>query len=336
MRRVAGVVCALALAACSASVAEAPIEQWQSLDIAVTPVEAPSPQVGRLTYRGGLQLALRERREGEAFGGLSGLEVLEDGRFLAVSDFGAWVEGHLELDAEGNLVGVTGLRQAQMRDENGDVFPNKEAADAEDLAQLPDGRFAVSFEQTQSIRVYDLNRDGPFGAARRGPVLEGASALPSNTGLEALTATANGALLVGAEGGADADTPLWLARLDAATPAPVVARYVLPRAYSLTSLDRAPDGDFIALERFYAPIIGPRARITRVTTAMIESGRVEPEELARLDPPFPLDNFEGISAVRAPGGGLRIYVISDDNLSERQRTLLLAFDVADGPTTPSP
>ena len=333
MRVIAGLACALALAACSLSVAEAPIEQWQSLDVTATPVEAPAPQVGRLVYRGGLHLALRERREGEEFGGLSGLEVLEDGRFIAISDFGTWVEGQLQLDAQGDLTGVSGLRQAQMRDENGDVFPNKEAADAEGLTQLPDGRFAVSFEQTQTIRVYDLNRDGPFGAARRGPVLEGVDSLPHNSGLEALAATADGVLLVGAEGGTGDDAPLWLARLDAPAPTPVTARYVLPRAYSLTSLDRTPDGDFVALERFYAPIVGPRARITRLTRQMIDSGRVNAEVLAQLDPPFPLDNFEGISATRAPGGGLRIYVISDDNLSERQRTLLLAFDVAD--TDPS-
>ena len=40
-----------------------------------------------------------------------------------------------------------------------------------------------------------------------------------------------------------------------------------------------------------------------------------------------MDNFEGISATRGPNGATRIYIVSDNNFSGRQRTLLLAFDV---------
>jgi len=40
-----------------------------------------------------------------------------------------------------------------------------------------------------------------------------------------------------------------------------------------------------------------------------------------------IDNFEGIAARRLSDGRVRLYVISDDNFSGRQRTLLMVFDV---------
>lgn len=318
-----GALLALALAACAPSVAEPPIaDQWRNVELEVSAAPLGAERIGVLQFRGGVQLRSRDA----AFGGWSGMEVMDDGRLLAVSDAGTWLSARIVTNGAGDLVGVADARLAAMRDEHGHAFEHKEDGDAEDLAQLPDGRFAVSFEQTQSIRIYDLNRDGPFGAAAPGPVLADVARLPLNAGLEALTATADGALLAGAE---DAGT-LWRAPLSAAAPAPPSARYPLAAGFSLVSLDRLPDNtDFVALERFYAPVIGVRTRIARVAADTITSGgEVRKTEWALLAPPLALDNFEAVSAVRAPGGGLRLYIISDDNFSARQRTLLYAFDVA--------
>jgi hypothetical protein len=46
-------------------------------------------------------------------------------------------------------------------------------------------------------------------------------------------------------------------------------------------------------------------------------------DLAR---PATVDNFEGLAAVPRADGGFRFYLLSDDNASATQRTLLLAFD----------
>lgn len=314
------------LAACMQSAADAPIaEQWRAVPVTVSPVEFPGDATGRLRYRGGLHLA--SDRPGD-FGGWSGIEVLDDGVLLAITDGGEWFEGRLVLDGGGNLVGVAETRGALMRDENGEPFPTKAEGDAEGLAQLPDGRFAVSFEQTQTIRIYELNRDGPFGVAVAGPALAEIQTLPPNAGLEALAAMADGALLVGAEGGGG-PTRLWVAHVGASEPAPVQTRYRPSEGYSLTGLDRLPNGDFVALERFYAPIIGARARVTRFAASALGGDIVAVEVLAELAPPMPVDNFEGIAAVRLREGVTRLYIASDDNFSERQRTLLLAFDVVE-------
>jgi hypothetical protein len=314
------------IAACTQSAADAPIaEQWRAVPIMVSAVEFPGEAPGRLRFRGGVHLA--SDRAGD-FGGWSGIEVLDDGVLLAITDGGEWFEGRLVLDDEGALVGLTDPRGALIRDESAEPFPTKADGDAEGLAQLPDGRFAVSFEQTQSIRIYELNRDGPFGAAVAGPTLAETRALPPNAGLEALAAMTDGALLVGAEGG-DGPTPLWVAHVGASEPAPVRTRYQPRDGYSLTSLDRLPNGDFVAIERFYAPIIGARARITRFAASALDGDIVAVDVLAELAPPAPIDNFEGIAAVRLSDGVTRLYIASDDNFSERQRTLLLAFDVVE-------
>lgn len=333
MRRVistlrrAGAALLLLLAGCAPAPAQAPIaEQWRAVGVVSEPVSFGAEQVGRLRWRGGVEL----RSAVPIFGGLSGLQVLEDGRFVAISDNGDWFEGRLTLSESGDLVGVSDVRTAFMRDERAEMFANKKAGDSEALAQLNDGRFAVAFEQTQSVRIYDLNRDGPFGAAVAGPALAGVERLPGNVGLEALAVTREGDLLVGAEGGGRSTTPLWRARLGAAEPAPPLISYRPARGFSLTSLDRLPDGDFVALERFFSPVLGARARLTRIPAASLDAGGQElsgVEELAVLAPPLAVDNFEGVAAVGMADGAVRLYIVSDNNFSERQRTLLLAFDI---------
>lgn len=317
----AWVVVALACACSPLTGGDAP-DQWQAVDVTVLPVEAPAERVGRLIYRGGLEL----RSDDPTFVGLSGIEVLENNRVIAISDEADWIEAYLQLDESGTLVGFAGVRTAWMRNENGRAFATKREGDSEGLAQLPDGRFAVSFERTHVIRIYDLNRDGPFGAAEWGPRIEGVQSLAENSGMEAL-ASADLALVTGAEGGQDRSTPFWLAPLNARTPVESRYAYPLRDGFSLTGMDRLPDGSFVAVERFYAPVIGGRARIVRFV--LKESGEIQTEELASLEPPFPVDNFEGISAVRMPDGLTRLYIVSDNNKRRQQRTLLLAFDLVE-------
>lgn len=296
------------------------------MPVTAASVELGVENVGHLAFRGGLELT---STEGE-FGGLSSIEVLDNNRVVILNDDAEWFEARLVLDERGWLTGFTDMRYALARNERGVPFPNKDTGDSEGLAQLPDGRFAASFEGTQSIRIFDLNRDGPFGASTFGPPLADTERLPANAGLEALASMEDGSLLVGAEGGERDTTPLWVVPLAARTPVAPRINYPLAPGYSLTALDRLPDGGFVAVERFYAPIIGARARITRFPEAALNArGETLPdvEELARIEPPMPVDNFEGVAAIRMPDGATRIYILSDDNYNRRQRTLLLAFDV---------
>lgn len=302
---------------------EAP-QQWTAIHMESTPVELGAERVGRLIFRGGVEL---ESDEGW-FGGFSGMEVLENDRVIFISDRADWFEARLLFDEDGALIGVGDMRMAPLRNTNGEPIGTRDEGDSEALTQMRDGRLAVSFEQIPRILIYDVNRDGPFGAAVEGPRLAGADRLPPNASLEALTIDGEGNFVVGAEGGGGA-TPVWVAPLDASAPVPTRFSYRPSLGFSLTALDRGPDGGYFALERFYAPIIGARARIMYwPDSALAEPGEIEgAEELALLAPPLLLDNFEAIATVRRADGGVRIYIASDDNMSDRQRTLLYAFDL---------
>lgn len=331
MRTAQSLILVLGLSACAQSQPLPPsADQWRAIPVQSIGVRFGDPRLDRLLFRGGVEL----RSSDAALGGISDIKVMEDGRFIATSDTGEWFDGAIILDAAGNFTGVANVRTALMRDERGQPLEGKEASDAADLAQLPDGRIALSFEQTQTIRIYDLNRDGPFGAAIPGPQLAGVQLLPANAGLEAMTAADDGALVVGAEGGDHPTTPVWIAPLDAAAPVSSTTSFPLSDGFSLASLDRLPNGDFVALERFSAPVIGARARIARFTAAALRAQTPiiqGVEQLAALDPPHPVDNFEGISAVSMPNGVTRLYIVSDNNFSARQRTYLFAFDIVDAP-----
>ncbi len=309
---------------------------WETIRLSVraVPLAPDAPEmkgVGALTFRGGVEVASDDRR----FGGLSDLFVDADGKLLAVSDQGDWFAGQLVLDADGALVGLANGRMSAMRGVDGRALTDKSEADAEDIARMADGRFAVSFERIHRVRIYDVDAKGPAAAADQELLLDGVDALTANDSLEAMAPFGDD-LLIGAEGMDRGRPPFWITPpVPAQLPAPA-GRAEVTRGYGLVSLDRLPDGDFLAMERFFAPLIGPRIVIRRVAQAGLRAAPAawEVQTIAELNPPVGLDNFEGIAIVGAAGGAVRIYLVSDDNFSRTQRTLLYAFDLAGSPAGP--
>ena len=92
-----------------------------------------------------------------------------------------------------------------------------------------------------------------------------------------------------------------------------------------------PDGDVVVLERRFPPMA---ARLVRLPSANLDGqGPLEPREVAQLDAPLPVDNFEGVEARTDASGRTLVYLLSDDNNCSKswtrrpapQRTLLLLF-----------
>lgn len=336
--KIRALIAALCLAACApaangqksdAAPPEVPVaEQWRSAVITARPVDLdprrPGPhRIGRLIFRGGLELTA----DVPELGGLSGLYVGADGRFVAVSDHASWIEARLISDPETAApLRFEDARVAGLRDENGERFYETGLGDAEGLARLPDGRFAVSYERTQVVRYHALDAEGPFGRSVYGPSLPQSDRLEPNAGLEALAYAGGGEIIVAAERGGGG-VPIWLAPIGAETAPAPIARYRPPFAYGLVSLDLLPNGDFVALERFYAPVIGVRIRIVQIARASLATGRARAALLAELRPPLNLDNFEAVSVLPLQNGGARLFIVSDDNFSPTQRTLLFVFDL---------
>ena len=105
--------------------------------------------------------------------------------------------------------------------------------------------------------------------------------------------------------------------------------YVLNDGFVVTDLATLPEGDVLVLERRYTMRIGIAARVRRIPAGVIAPGaELAGETIAEFRPPLVLDNMEGISARRDPSlGRTLIYMISDDNYSALQRTLLLLFEL---------
>ncbi len=311
----------LPLALVSSACARGPeSEQWRAVEVTATPVGLGAAEVGQLVFLGGIEL----KSEDGDFGGLSDIAVNADGSFLSITDNGHWVRGRLALSETGAPTGVSDVEIGAMRDDEGAAFQSKRDGDSEGMAMLSGGRVAVSFEGSQTIRIYNVG-SLPRAPGRMGPALAGTERLDSNGGLEALAPLGDDALLVGSES-TGGTAKLWQAPLDAETPVAPQGEHDLEIGFGLAELDRLPDGDFVGLERFYAPGIGNRIRLTRIPANGL-SGEPRTSKLAFFRPPLLIDNFEGVSVVPQADGGARLYIVSDNNFNARQRTLLYAFEL---------
>ena len=101
-------------------------------------------------------------------------------------------------------------------------------------------------------------------------------------------------------------------------------RVATPGLMSLTGADRM-GAELFSVHRFYAPAVGTQVSVAR--GKLTPDGVPETTELVRLQRPFTVDNFEGIAVQERGDGTARVFVVSDDNFSADQRTLLLVLDV---------
>lgn len=291
-----------------------------ALTLDVIQTERGSQSAQRLNLKGlSLSGAWHLNSRNDEFGGLSGLEVMRSGSLLAISDDGKFV--WIGIDPETAVPDGTGSI-AYLRNGDGEIFPHKRSADSEDLV-FHDGLALVSFEQSHRIEAYDL--EGCGAAARAARVVEldkvvDGSLLENNRGAEAL-ALKDGKLTVGFEVYNSGGSPLGEIRVDGTLAD--FRRTEQPLFYMLTGMDASNDLT-AQVFRAYDPARGARAivRVARGETQVAE---------AVLKQPLPVDNFEAVAIGRSPSGATRIWLLSDDNFSASQRTLLLAFDLSEEP-----
>lgn len=288
----------------------------ETLEMTATPVELgealePARHLPGARFAGGWELTSPD----PGFGGLSGLGVFRSGNLLAVSDEGAFVWITLEDGAPARA------SIAPMRGADGAVISGKRRTDAEGLA-LRDGLALVSFERDHRILAFDL--EGCGANARGAAVAETGARLPGmdppmreNGGMEGLGLTEAGLLIAAIETG---DDSLPLAQIDEAGGVQVMDRFDARGSLALTGLDLIDRRGFAVLRDFTR---GYGNDIEVITFGPNEL----PRTLVRLDPSLTVDNFEAIAADRLEDGTLRLWLLSDDNFSARQRTLLFAFDV---------
>lgn len=251
------------------------------------------------------------------FGGLSGLAVLPSGSLLAVSDAGAFISIELQDGVPDGYGSISYMRAA-----DGTLLDGKQESDSEGLL-LFGGTAFVSFERDHRVLAFDLEGCGSVArgieVARfsRNPAGLGRP-IPENGGLEALTnlgETLIGGLETLDGGGAP------IASISSNTVS-FPRRLPNPAGLRLTGMDTFGSNVF-SVFRSYSPMGGNRIEVRRFVGGL----DAEPETLLRLSRPLTVDNFEGIAATQLPDGTIRLFLVSDDNFSHRQRTLLMTFDL---------
>jgi hypothetical protein len=281
--------------------------------------------IGALVYRGGLVL----RSANKDFGGISGMAVRADGAVLAVSDAGSWISFAL-IEKKERLIGVTGIAIAPILDRDGKPG-TKINRDAEALDVSVDGkRVSVAFEGDHRLWVYE-------GIDPRQPETFAMSALiehrkagmmfwPGNGGAEAQCSFGNAEaqLLISEEApGPENSNDAYLTRKDEE----VRFGFRPEPGFKTTDCVSIASGlQALVLQRHFSPFTGVAASITLADFSDVKNGAViGGAEIARLAPPLSVDNMEAIAYVERDTHRY-IYIMSDDNFSGLQRTLLMKFE----------
>jgi hypothetical protein len=281
---------------------------------------------GALEFVGGLDLVSRDRR----FAGLSGIDVSADGRTAyMVSDRGFMVTA--DLDYRGDRLAAVG------RVEVTKIFPDngygKDRNDAEDIAVFggPDKSAVISLER-QSDPLIRFRFDGArLSEPEPVNVDKAVRHLPKNTGLESVTpfpasSPYAGALLAITEGprhygGNSIDA--WIIGIGAFE---ITAR----DNFNITAARFLPGGDLLILERRFTAGQGIGMRLRRIAGDQIRpDATLDGVILLEAGLRQQIDNMKGLAVHRDARGRTIITMVSDDNGSILQRTLLLQFALID-------
>ncbi|MBA4339726.1 MAG: hypothetical protein C0421_12880 [Hyphomonas sp.] len=251
------------------------------------------------------------------FGGLSGIALEDETTLLAVTDAGGWVK--FGLDGAAPAAATIGY----MRGADGKFLTGKTENDAEGLS-VRDGIAFVSFERDFRIEAFDIGTCGASAKAveiAKLPATYEGRAIDPNEGPEALTLTPAGSLRFGFEGATGSLSPLGDVLWDGSAEWSGTET-ANPDGFALVAMDTVslPGGEDreIYLYRAFDPLRGARS--------VLVWGPDEADQLT-LSRPVMTDNFEGLAALVLETGELRLWIVSDNNFSKMQRTLIYAFDV---------
>jgi hypothetical protein len=283
---------------------------------------------GMLDFRGGVSLTSRFKE----FGGLSAIRVQPDGaNFIAASDKGWWLRGRITYEGK-RPTGIADAEMAPILGPDGLSLASRRWYDTESIAQ-DGGILYVGVERVNRIVRFDYGKDGLLARGQPIEVPARVRSLPNNKGLESLVFVPRGLPLGGAlvaisERGLDSDKNILAFLIGGPRPGTFAVKRTADFDVSDTTM--LPSGDLVILERKFSWTTGLFIRMRRIALADVRPGAVvDGPVLFEGDLSYAIDNLEGISAHRTPGGETVLTLVSDDNFSALQRTLLLQFSLAE-------
>jgi hypothetical protein len=282
---------------------------------------------GKLEYRGGLELTSPSRD----FGGISGLRMEPDGgRFLAVTDTGHWLRGRIVYSGAAPAA-VADAEMAPMLGPDGRRLAARGWRDTEAIAEDA-GMVYVGIERVHRILKYDFAKNGLQARGVPIPVPAEFKSFPSNRSIEALAVVPQGQPLAGSlvvitEAALDAGGNNKAFLLGGPSPGAFSVKRI--DNFDVTDCAFVPGGDLLILERRFS-FLSSAVRIRRIPSGDLRPGATADGSIL-LYATFgqQIDNFEGLGVHRAASGETVLTLVSDDNFSPLQRTLLLQFTLAE-------
>ncbi len=293
----------------------------QVITMSPLPLNADNPnqrQVGALEFIAAWELNSRN----DNFGGISALKATDDGRFIAVSDTGVLVGFDLSHDARMIRSFIRPLPGSRG---SGTSYRDR---DSEGITYDPDsGKFWVSFEIRPAIRRYAPSFVGFTGVARPAEMQN----WPRNKGAETIIRLKDGRFIVIAESVERGTHPALLFSGDPISKGTKITsfRFRPPTGYRVTDASQLPDGRIVLLNRSIGFPQGFSAKVSLLDPMPFRRGVIASASvIASLAPPVLVDNMEGI-AVTKDGKAIYLWLISDNNFSIFQRTILMKFRLSD-------
>ncbi|KIZ48084.1 twin-arginine translocation pathway signal [Rhodopseudomonas palustris] len=279
---------------------------------------------GALQFRSGLVLTSGFR----GFGGLSALRLDAKGeRFITISDKANWFTGRI-VYAGDQMTGLTEVEAAPMLGPDGATLTSRRWYDTESMA-FAEGIAYVGIERVNRIVRFDFARDGVRARGEPIAVPPGVRKLPNNKGLESLVFVPKGRKLAGtliaiSERGLDADGNIIGFLIGGPSPGSFAVRRT--DNYDISDATLLPAGDLLLLERKFSLLTGVGIRIRRIALDTLAPGAViDGRTIFDADLGHEIDNMEGLSTHVDGNGDTVLTMVSDDNFSMIQRTLLLQF-----------
>jgi hypothetical protein len=290
-------------------------------------------EFGKLIWRGGVNLFGKS----SFFGGYSAIAIDPSGKsLLAISDAGTWLRATLEYDGR-KIKGLSAAILGPILGKDGKPLTEDRERDAEGMVLLAGdtaiGTAYVSFERDHRILRYPFTRESfgpPSGAL---PLPAEAKRMSANRGIEALAPIRVGRLagttVAFSERLLDKNGDLrgWL--IGGPAPGPIVVKRI--GSFDITDASPLPDGGIVLLERSFSYGEGVKMRIRRIGAKELRPGApIMGEILLEANDSLNIDNMEGIAVHRSAAGETILTIVSDDNFSPLQRTLLMQFALPDG------
>ena len=271
-------------------------------------------QVGILTFIAAWELHSRN----EDFGGLSGLTALADDRFVGIGDAGTLIGFGLNNNAQTDKPFILPLPGSQ------EPTTNYKDRDSEGIAYDPaSGQFWVSFEAHHAIRRYSPDFTRKTGISRPAEMQD----WPDNKGAESIIRLKDGQFIIIAESVDDGMHPALLFSDDPVEPSTTITPFYFrpPSGYRVTDGVQLPDGQIALLNRSFGFPQGFSAKVSLLPrTVLRRNSVVSAKVIATLASPLLVDNLEGITVTQKAGDTF-LWLISDNNFSIFQRTILMKF-----------